>query len=256
MSASPVESPHLAPIARTTLAAEITKRLFNFIVEEGLRPGDKLPSERDLIARLGVSRSSLREALKTLAAVGVVETAVGEGIYVGRGDTSVLAKPLSWVLLMAESSARELIQARRVVEAELAALAAEQASEEEIAAIGEKLAAMRAHWDDPEGYSRSDLEFHLAIARGAHNGVLYHVLTTLGHIVRVWILENYSSDPSDRIQAYEEHQPVHEAIQAHDVAAARAAMARHLDAAGGRLLRLVSHTPERRRGQVTGFTWT
>jgi GntR family transcriptional repressor for pyruvate dehydrogenase complex len=228
--------PALSPIPRPTLTDEIVKRLTGYILENRLRPGDKLPSERDLMAQLGVGRNSLREAVKTLSAVGVVEVAVGEGTFVGQGDASALAKPLSWALLMNESSAREVIQARRLLESELAALAAENASDEEITAIGAELAAMREHLRDPERYITHHLAFHLAIAKAAHNGVLYHILATLGQVVRLWIVENYSSRPTEQARRVDEHDPVYETIAARDPARARAAMESHLAAAGQRLL--------------------
>ena len=226
----------IAPIQRPTLTDEIVKRLTGFILDNRLRPGDKLPSERELMAQLGVGRNSLREAVKTLSAVGVIEVAVGEGTFVGHGDASALAKPLSWALLMNESSAREVIQARRLLEAELAALAAANATDEEIAAIGDELAAMRANLRDPEQYITHHLAFHLAIARAAHNGVLYHILATLGQVVRLWIVENYSSRPAEQAKRVDEHDPVYDTIRARNPKRARAAMESHMDAAGQRLL--------------------
>ncbi len=230
-----IESPHLAPIARTTLTDEIVKRLVGLILDQGLKPGDKLPSERELCARLSVGRSSLREAIKTMTALGVVEVAVGEGMFVGRGQSSILTKPLSWALLMGERSTRELIEARRVVEVELAGMAAERATEEEIATIAERLEAMRASLTDVDTYSRCDVEFHLAVARAGHNQVLHHVVDTLRQILRVWIVEVLLSY-EDKTESFNQHVPIYEAIRARDVQAARAAMRAHLDSAGARLL--------------------
>ena len=245
-SAGVLESPHLAKIGRTIVTDEIVKRLVSLILDEGLKPGDKLPSERQLMEKFSVGRSSLREAVKTLTALGVVEVSVGEGMFVGRGEMQVLSKPLSWALLMGEGSTREVIDARRVVEVELAGMAAAHATDEEIAAIGEQLATMRANIDQPsEVYSRTDLEFHLRVARAGHNRVLYHMLDTLRQILRVWIVEVISGY-EDKLESYSEHVPIYEGIRTHDVAAARVAMAKHLDSVAGRLLAVVSN--ERPRG--------
>jgi GntR family transcriptional repressor for pyruvate dehydrogenase complex len=232
-------SPHLTPIARTSVSDEIVKRLLGLILDERLRPGDRLPTERALMGRLAVGRSSLREAIKTLSALGIVRVAVGEGMFVGDGDTAAVARPVSWALLMSEGSTREVIEARRAVELELAGLAAERASPAEVAAIGERLAAMRASRRDAEAYSRCDVEFHLAIARAAHNRVLLGVLETLRHLLRVWIVE-VQLDYEDKSASLAEHIPIYAAIQARDAAGARRAMAAHLDSAGRRLLAIVA----------------
>ncbi len=229
-----IDSLTLAPERRGLLTDDIVKRLVSLILEEALRPGDKLPSERELMVRLGVGRSSLREAVRTLAALGVIDVRVGSGMYVADGEASVLTMPLSWGLLMGERSAREVIEARRIVEIELAGLAAERATDAEVAAIAEKLALMRASLHDAEAFARYDIEFHLAVARAGHNRVLHHVLDTLRHVLRAWFVEVFPRRP-DRTEPIRKHEPVLAAIQARDPAAARRAMAEHL-ASGARWL--------------------
>lgn len=232
-------SRHLKPISRTTVSDEIVERLVAYILDEGLRPGAKLPSERKLMEKLQVGRSSLREAVKTLTALGIVEVEVGEGMFVGRGEISALTKPLRWGLLVSESGIHEVMEARRVAEVELAGLAAERASEEEIADIAANLEAMRSHLSDPEGYARSDLEFHLAIARAGHNGVLFRVLDTIRHILGVWIVQvvvGYEKKPS----SLGEHIPIFEAIRARDKDRARQSMLAHMRASAGRVSALAA----------------
>ena len=238
-----VGSSQLTPIARKTITDEIVSRLIGFILDEGLRPGDKLPSERDLVGRLDVGRSSLREAIKTLSALGVVEISVGAGMFVGRGQSSILTKPLAWGLLIGEHSARDVIEARRVVEVEMAALAAARATDDEIATIVARTDDMRANLNDVDAYSRCDQEFHLAVGRAAHNQVLFHVLDTLRHVVRVWIYETFADYP-DKAQSLNEHLPITEAICARDPEGARAAMAAHLDIAAARFLAVMSARQE------------
>src|SRR5262249_19804507 len=137
-------------------------------------------------------------------------------------------------LLMGERSAREVIEARRIVEIELAGLAAERASDDEVAAIAEKLALMRASLHDADAFARYDLEFHLAVARAAHNPVLHHVLDTLRHVLRAWFVGVFPRRP-DKTEPIRKHEPVLAAIQARDPAGARRAMAEHL-ASGARWL--------------------
>lgn len=230
-----VESLRPVRFTRSSVADELVERLVSLILDEGLKPGDRLPSERQLMARLSVGRSSLREAIKALSAVGIVEVSVGSGTFVADRANAMLTKPLSWGLLMGERNARDVIEARRVVEVELAGLAAERATDEELAVIGERLALMRVSCDDADAFLRYDLEFHLAIARAAHSQVLYHVVDTLRHILRVWFVQVFSR-VEDKGLFIAQHAPIYDAIRARDPLAARQAMVSHLESGAAWLL--------------------
>lgn len=229
----------LAPIPRSTITDQIVERITAFILDERLRPGDKLPSERDLMVRLGVGRSSLREAIKTLSAIGIVVVQIGDGMYVGSGQSAILTKPLSWGLLIGDHTVREVVEARYLVETELCALAAERATDEDLAEISARLDAMRAGRDDADAFTQADQEFHLAIAKAARNGVLYHVLDMLRHMVRVWMFKTFMDDPL-RLTGITDHERIEAALQAHDPVEARAAMGDHLNLASNRLLSLLA----------------
>jgi GntR family transcriptional repressor for pyruvate dehydrogenase complex len=246
-----VQSPHLTPIERVTVGDEIVRRLTNYILDHGLKPGDKLPTERELMTLLSVGRSSLREAIKTLSAVGLVRVAVREGMFVGGGESSVLSKPLSWALLLGERSTREVVEARRAVEIELAGLAAQRATPAAIATISRVYEQMRASRGDGVAYTQADLEFHLAVARAADSQVLYHILETLRHIIHAWIEKTVTGNRG-RPRSLDEHAPILDAIRRHDRDLARAAMASHLDAAAARLLALVAPTDEEDRRNPDG----
>lgn len=231
----------MAPIQRTTLADEIVKRITGMIIDSGLKPGDKLPSERELMEQLSVGRSSLRESIRILIAMGVVDVSAGEGMFVGGGQTSMLTKPMSWALLMNEQSAREVVEARRFVEVELAGLAAQRATEEQIATIEQSMVALGASQDDAEEYTNLDLEFHLAVGHAAGNSVMYQILDTLRHIVRTWMhrvtIIYFQGKPHP---SFNDHVTIYEAIKKRDPEAAREAMGAHLDAGGDRLLSILS----------------
>ena len=233
-AATALRSPHLAPIHRMTVGEEIVHRLTSLILDEGLKAGDKLPSERELVARLAVGRSSLREAIKVLSGIGVIRVVRG-GMFVGGGDTSILSRPFAWALLLGERSTREVVEARRAVETELAALAATRANADTLAAIEEHLAGMHANIHDPAAFSHHDLQFHLAVARAADNRVLSHILETLRNIVGAWI-DKVIAGNRGKPRSYEEHVPIYAAIRDRDAQGARVAMGTHLDAAAMRLL--------------------
>lgn len=229
----------LTPIPRLTITDQIVERITAYILDERMRPGDKLPSERELMVRLGVGRSSLREAIKTLSAIGVVVVQIGDGMYVGSGQSAVLTKPLSWGLLIGDHTVREVVEARRIVETELCSFAATRATDSDLAEIGAQLEAMRAGRNDVEVFTSADQAFHLAIATGARNGVLYHVLETLRHVIRVWMFKSYINNPI-RHDGITEHEAILAALHDRDPEAARAAMAKHLDMAGTHLVRIVA----------------
>jgi DNA-binding FadR family transcriptional regulator len=173
--------------------------------------------------------------MKALSMIGIVDVSVGSGAFVADGATSVLTKPLAWALLMGEKDARDLSEARQAIEGQLAALAAERATAEELAAIGARLGLMQANLDDAEAFTRYDLEFHLEIARAAHSEVLYRVVQILRHLLHHWFLEVYSRVEEKR-SFVALHTPIYEAILARDAEVARRAMIEHLDNGLVRLL--------------------
>jgi GntR family transcriptional repressor for pyruvate dehydrogenase complex len=215
-------------IQRTSLTDEIMERLLGLIIDEGLNPGHKLPSERELMARLAVGRSTLREAIKSLRAIGVLHVVIGEGTFVGTGGTSIVTKPLAWGLLLTEDSALQVIEARRVIEVELAGLAATRATSDDLEAIGATLDWRTVQPATTSAYILRDLEFHLAIARAAHNDVLFHVIDILQHAVRSWMNQVYGEDEHGPRWLIP-HQRVYTAISQRDPVAARREMVAHLE---------------------------
>ena len=226
----------LAPLDRRNLTEEIVGRLVDFIVERRLVPGNRLPSERELMRSLGVGRSSLREAMKMLRSIGVIEVTVGDGTFVGRGDTSMLSRPLAWGLLMRRDSVLEVIEARRCVEIEIAGFAAERAGDGDVAALRACVDEMRAALGDPDRYTLADVAFHLELGRVAGNHILLHVLQTLQHIIRGWIAQSVTLAENGHPTSLDEHVAIYDAIAAHDSPAARRAMERHQRDAAQRLI--------------------
>jgi GntR family transcriptional repressor for pyruvate dehydrogenase complex len=239
MSGTSEGSPYLNPINRMTVVDEIVERLVGLVVDEDLKPGNRLPPERELMARLSVGRSSLREAIKTLCALGVLEVKRGLGTFVGGGDTSILTKPLAWGLFLNQDSVQQVIEARSVIEVALAGWASERATEEEIAAIGQLFDKMSASQADMEAYVDYDLKFHLAIAGAAHNEMLAFVLNLLQNLLRAWMTTTYQ-EPGGAQDSMSLHIRIYEAIRSRDVQAAREAMAKHTS--GTPLLARVART--------------
>ena len=204
-------------------------------MQSDLKPGDKLPAERELTESLRVGRSSLREAVKALRAVGAIDVVAGGGMYVGRGGSKALAKPLSWAVLLNASSLQQTIEAREILEVQLAPLAAERVTEEELTGLRHLLARMRAAHNAPEAYLSADVQFHLTIARASKNDILYYALEMLQHVTSAWIRRSLHKTHCEPL-SLAEHQTIYEALAAHNPSQAREAMRAHLSAASQRLL--------------------
>ena len=204
----------------------ISEQILKLISTGVLKPGDALPPQRQLASQLGVSLSSLREALHALAAIGVIEVKRGRGTFVCDHPADSLVKQLDWALLLQEEETRELFEARQVIDVSLAGYAAERATEEQIARLSALFEEMMESWRarDLERLDEQDVRFHLAIAEAAGNSLLLHLAQSLYSVVDQFI----RAVPHTKA-GMEHHRQVLEAIVERDPAKARAAMRILLD---------------------------
>lgn len=224
------DSPYLNPINRPLMVDEVIDRLIALVVSENLKPGDKLPTERELMAKLAIGRSTLREAIKTLSAVGALEVKRSSGIIVGHGDSSILAKPLAWGMFLSRSSVGEVIEARRVIEAALAGWAAERRTAEDLSILDTLIEMLEKNQNNKHEYIEYDLRFHLAIANAARNKILRQVLNIFQHLLRVWMQITYDETQGPRDSMIAHHKLI-EAIHAKDPESARQIMQDHISGA-------------------------
>ncbi|MGW9349142.1 FadR/GntR family transcriptional regulator [Nocardiopsis flavescens] len=215
-------------------AAAVTRSLIGLLSSGRVRPGDRLPAERALAEQLGVNRPTVREAIRSLAFLGLVEVKRGSGTYYLGPSQDLLYRLFETGLITGERRARDMLQARAHLEVLLAGLAAEQANDNDIAVLAERLEQMRL--SSPEDFPEADVHFHLAIAEAARNSTLRDMLRGLRTIVqRGWVGRTVQAAATIRI-AYQDHVPIYEAIERRDPAAAREAMRRHMKGATSRLL--------------------
>jgi len=197
--------------------------------------GDRIPSERELCQRLGVGRASLREALKALEIIGMIETRLGEGTFVCR-RSEFLSRPLLWAIASSlESEIDELIEARRSLEVELAGFAAERAGPADLELMKRYLQQMESSLDAPSMFLEADLGFHLAVGDSAHNRILRNALELMRNLMREWIAQALQL-PDVSAEALQQHTAIFRAITSHNPSEARLAMANHLTAMGQRLV--------------------
>jgi GntR family transcriptional repressor for pyruvate dehydrogenase complex len=215
----------LTTIQRTNVVDEIVDQLMAYVAE--LRPGDRIPPERQLVRQLGVSRSSMREALRVLSSLGLLEVREGRGTFVAEGDGRLLNQALMVSALVGGPTAHELHEVRAHVEPFAARLAAQRAGPEHRAEIEACLARQAAALDSVDRFLEADLAFHLAIAQAAQNRFLVQLLRTIRALNTARMATLLAARADMRLR-YEEHRTIYRGIAAGDPAAAEAAMDRHM----------------------------
>jgi GntR family transcriptional repressor for pyruvate dehydrogenase complex len=214
-------------IRRNKVYEEVARQLERIILKK-LHPGDKLPSERELAESLGVSRSSIRDAIRSLELVGLVEPRQGAGTVVREISTDVLMNPLTNVLRHKMELVSELIDFRKMLEPSLAARAATHASEEELAEMEEVLRRQDAKFRGGELAIEEDSEFHYGIAMASGNSVVLKLLDVLMDLLRD--TRERSLQVEGRPQkSLAGHRRILAAIKKRDAEAAKAAMRHHLE---------------------------
>lgn len=229
---------------REPISSEVAQVLVRHLLGGSYQPGQRLPSERALAESLGVGRSVVREALKSLTLLGLVEVRQGAGTYLQSHGSNLLPVSFEWGLLLGEHQLQDTIEARIELEVVLAGLAAERRSEQDVQELGELLRGMRDA-QDTSAFATADVGFHLRVAKAAQNSILEQMLVSIQSLLRSWITRVREA-ATDRGPSYRDHVPIHAAIEKGDVAAARTAMRNHLNNAGERLKKTSYSYPVKR----------
>jgi GntR family transcriptional repressor for pyruvate dehydrogenase complex len=221
----------LAP--REPISAEIARRLLDYLFSGDVRPGDRLPSERQLAEDLGVNRPSVREAIRALSFLGLLEVRQGSGTYFRGPDQELLFRLFEFNLVFGEGQLLDLAEARAQLEVVVAGLAAERRAPEEVDELEAALERMRSGGSDT--FAAADIAFHRIIAEMARNTALRDMLKGTRAMVQSWVTRNVRAADTTEI-AVADHVPIFAAIAAGDVDQARKAMAAHMEGATRRLL--------------------
>ena len=223
--------PVFAVLDRSTLPEEIAGRLLDLIRAERLRPGDKLPAERNLAAAMQVSRPVLREALRALAIMKVVDIRQGAGTYITALEPQQLVSHLDFVISKDPVALSQVIETRRVVETGNVRLAAARITPAQLDQLEAILAELRTAVDDADRFSSLDIAFHDAVCRAAGNFLLVQFMAIINTLAKV-SRERTGATREFRERALRDHEPVLRALRAHDPDAAAEAMQAHLDHVG------------------------
>jgi GntR family transcriptional repressor for pyruvate dehydrogenase complex len=214
-------------IRRNKVYEEVAQQIERMILKK-LRPGDKLPSERELAEMLRVSRSSIRDAIRGLELMGMVEPRQGAGTIVREISSDSLINPFANALKRRRESVSELLDFRKMLEPPLAARAATRASADEISEMEEILQRQEAKQAAGESSVAEDAEFHYSVALASGNGVVLKVLDILMDLLRDTRERSLQVEgrPQKSIAG---HRRILAAIKRHDAEAAKAAMRRHIE---------------------------
>jgi GntR family transcriptional repressor for pyruvate dehydrogenase complex len=222
------------PIDHDSVADAVVEKIEDLIVNRVLRQGTRLPAERDLADRLGVSRPKLREALKRLEDEGLIKVVKGEGSFVARLTNEAMSPALLDLFSRHGDAFFEYLEYRREQEAFAARLAAERHTAFDADAIRAGIAAMETAQDsgDAKAGMEADIRFHSAIIDAAHNTMLNHMMTSIYDLTRRGVFYNREylrAIDGTGAQLLAQHRQIADAILARDAGAAEVAARRHID---------------------------
>ncbi len=215
-------------IRRNAVAREAIDTIKQLIVRGELEAGQRLPAERELAVQLGVSRPSLREAIRALIALNILESRHGEGTFVSSLEPDLLTEPIDFVLQVTDGGLAALFEARRVLEAGIAALAAERATDLELAQLDDFVKRGRTKLEHAEAFIEHDVEFHERLRRYARSPVLSSMLGSVSTL-SLESRRRTAQTPSVRARSLSDHAKMVKTLKARDPEAARRAMVAHLE---------------------------
>lgn len=241
---SRIEAESSSPFTQDTVCAQVVRHLLEKIGDRQLRPGDAVESEVELSRHLAVSRGSVREAYRLLAALGVLEIGNGRRPRVNAANSVALAQIFGHALQIAQATPLHVLEFRRGIEIHSAQLAARFATEEQLARLRGLAADMRASLGDEARRSECDMTIHKTLAEASRNPLNSLVLTALQTAISQSLRTDHSVERSEReiVRIVDAHEAIVERVCARDPVGAGAAMSCHFDLSVNSL----SHGPQPR----------
>ncbi|MDH7602628.1 MAG: FadR/GntR family transcriptional regulator [Armatimonadota bacterium] len=214
----------LEPVKRTSLTSQVMEAVKSYIIDNNLQPGDRLPTEKELTTTLGVSRNILREALKSLEAVGLIEIKVGDGMYVSDFDYSSVVTHISFALARNGKELDHFLEARLVIEVGALDFVVERLTEDELAKL-EEINTRVSGAESVEERAEADLEFHKSLLAIAGNPVL----NEFGAFLARFFAETLAlTDRHSTQVTASAHKALIEALRSRDAGAAKEIMRKHI----------------------------
>ncbi|HAG42871.1 MAG TPA: FadR family transcriptional regulator [Clostridium sp.] len=219
-----------SPIKNTRVYEKVIEQIKEMIVKGTFKKGDKLPSEREMAESLQISRTSIREALRELEIMGLIESRQGEGNFIKNSFENNLLEPLSTIFLLKESNPDEILELRNIIERGSVALAAERITDEELAEM-ELLLEDSLKSDFKDKLVDMDINFHYKIAQASKNFLILSILNAISFLIEAFIKDirkNVITKEENIIMLIQQHRDILSALKAHDPIAAEKAMLDHL----------------------------
>jgi len=223
---------------KEVLPEKITDRLLTLIKERQLSPGDRLPPERELATMMGVGRPSLREALRALAIMNIIEIRPGSGAYVTALEPKRLIEHLDFIFSLDDSTFLQLFAARQILEVGIVALAAQHITDEEIFALEQCVSESMEAANDPEVFLQADIKLHKMITDAARNPILARFMESLNQL-GLASRRRTADLPGVIPQSLEDHRAIVAALKAHDPELASQRMRYHLNHVERKLKQLI-----------------
>ncbi|PMR74024.1 FadR/GntR family transcriptional regulator [Billgrantia endophytica] len=208
-------------IDRSSVALQLLERIKGALINGELKPGDYLPSETELTQSLGIGKSSVREAIKMLQAVGIVEVRRGQGTMIRREPGDPLVDPMAFGMILARGMTRDVLEFRRMFEPAYTLQAMQNAMPEDHARIRQTIEALEAAIVNGEQTARHDMAFHRAILHATHNPMTIRVGETLIQLIEAALETSMQTLPA---VALKDHRAIYAAFQAGDTEAVKSAI--------------------------------
>lgn len=216
-----------APIERNSVAEQVAKRLLELVRTRNLKPGDMLPTERDLAAMLQVSRPSVREAVRGLQILGVLKARQGSGLFVSSLEAADMLAPWQFLITLNQENVDALYETRLLIDAGIARMAAERIADENIARLNQLIVVQKDLMNDPLGFRVSDYEFHRTIMEATGNPFLVNMSSSL-YMLGMEYRRMASETPGVLNQSLTDHKAIVAALKARDPKAAAKAAEAHI----------------------------
>lgn len=220
-----------SPIKNTKVYEQVIVQIKDMIDKGTLKKGDKLPSERNLVEQLMVSRASIREALRALEVIGLIECRQGEGNYIKTSFQDNLFEPLSIMFMLEGSDPEAIWELRKIMEVEAAGLASKRITSEQLKEL-KAITQEFMNFGDETINAEIDKQFHYKIAESSGNVLIFNILKTVSTLVDHFIVDARKlilAEPENKEILFSQHHQVYLAMEKHSSAAARKAMREHLD---------------------------
>jgi GntR family transcriptional regulator, transcriptional repressor for pyruvate dehydrogenase complex len=215
-------------VQTSRLYEQIVRQIEASVLNGTLKEGEQLPAERELALQFGVSRTAVREAMKTLHEKGLVEALPGRGTFITSGTSHSMRQSLDRILKNGQPGGTAyLVEFREILEPEIAALAAVRAGEQDIAAMREAVRVMDGAQTDAGAFIEADLDFHLSLAEAAANPLILSLIDSIVGLLREQRMQIFYVDGGPKFGQMH-HKRILEAIERHDAQGAREAMRAHL----------------------------